>query len=145
MDPMPYVKYLMIGKLGSGTPQTLLARADARQTVADDGTITTTNRRGRQVEVSPDTSVQRTGNIERDPKVNKSKTQTLIIMESLAKDGFATLGGGQEEKPQVAVLPVPNEPSPRGRGSMNGGNPMVSSASLLNNYWQTTLLSKLSS
>ena len=31
------------------------------------------------------------------------------------------LGGGQEEKPQVAVLPVPNEPSPRGRGSMNGG------------------------
>jgi len=144
MDPMPYVKYLMIGKLGSGTPQTLLARADARQTVADDGTITTTNRRGRQVKVSPDTSAQRTGNIERDPKVNKSKTQTLIIMESLAKMAKA-LGGGQEEKPQVAVLPVPNEPSPRGRGSMNVGNSMVSSASLLNNYWQTTLLSKLSS
>ena len=143
MDPMPYVKYLMIGKLGSGTPQTLLARADARQTVADDGTTTTTNRRGRQVEVSPDPSAQRTGNIERDPKVNKSKTQTLIIMESLAKMAKA-LGGGQEEKPQVAVLPVPNEPSPRGRGSMNSGNPMVSSASVLNNYWQTTLLTRLS-
>ena len=65
-------------------------------------------------------------------------------MESLAKMAKA-LGGGQEEKPQVAVLPVPNEPSPRGRGSMDVGNSMVSSASLLNNYWQTTLLSKLSS
>lgn len=146
MDPMPYVKYLMIGKLGSGTPQTMLARADSRQTVADDGTITTTNRRGRQVEVNPATG--RTREIATDPKRERQKTANETMLRSLIQ--FASLLAAkpeqEESKPQVSSLALPAAQGTSGNNKKktSTATQQVANAQSLNTYWNATLYTKLS-
>jgi hypothetical protein len=71
-------------------------------------------------------------------------------MENLAKIAQA-LGGGQQQ-PAAPTQTATNIPAnamaslstPPGRGVMGGGSLNISENALLNNYWQTTLLTRLS-
>jgi murein DD-endopeptidase MepM/ murein hydrolase activator NlpD len=145
MDPMPYVKYLMIGRLGTGTPQTMLARAESSPSVANDGTIRTNNRGGSQV-VNPATGEVR--EIAADPRREQQKNAGQIFMESIAQlaSVLAAQPEPEQSKPKIATLPVP---APQGENGNNKGQTtssmqQVASSQALNSYWQATLFTKLS-
>ena len=140
LDPMPYVKYLRIGRLGVGSPQTqFLARENS-----DDGLVATTDRRGRQVEVNPVTGETR--EIATDPRRENQKTNNQQMLESMIQViGLLATKPEEESKPQVATLPLPvSQQSGNKKEQTTTSTQQVSRSQALNSYWQATLFTKLS-
>ena len=141
LDPMPYVKYLRIGRLGIGSPQTQFL---ARENSDTSGTVTTDSS-GRQVEVNPATGDTRV--IAADPRRERQKTVNQTVLENLIQVvGLLAAKPEQEEsQPQVATLPVPL-PADKDSGSKGETTSamQVSSSQALNTYWQATMFTKLS-
>ena len=147
LDPMPYVKYLRIGRLAPGQSTPVLAQSI--EEAEGQESVTTGRIDGSQL-AQADPAAQKTGDVAIDPKVSRSKTQTIIVMENLAKIAQA-LGGGQQQPaaPTQTATNIPanamaSSSTPPGRGAMGGGSLNISENALLNNYWQTTLLTRLS-
>ena len=141
LDPMPFVKYLRIGRLGIGSPQTQFL---ARENSDTSGTVTTDSS-GRQVEVNPATGDTRV--IAADPRRERQKTANQTVLENLIKVvGLLAAEPEQEEsQPQVATLPVPL-PADKDSGSKGETTSamQVASSQALNTYWQATMFTKLS-
>ena len=141
LDPMPFVKYLRIGRLGVGSPQTQFL---ARENSDTSGTVTTDSS-GRQVEVNPATGDTRV--IAADPRRERQKTANQTVLENLIKVvGLLAAEPEQEEsQPQVATLPVPL-PADKDSGSKGETTSamQVASSQALNTYWQATMFTKLS-
>ena len=141
LDPMPFVKYLRIGRLGVGSPQTQFL---ARENSDTSGTVTTDSS-GRQVEVNPATGDTRV--IAADPRRERQKTANQTVLENLIQVvGLLAAEPEQEEsQPQVATLPVPL-PADKDSGSKGETTSamQVASSQALNTYWQATMFTKLS-
>tara|TARA_A100001201_G_scaffold365_1_gene960 strand:- start:1409 stop:3589 length:2181 start_codon:yes stop_codon:yes gene_type:complete len=140
LDPMPFVKYLRIGRLGVGSPQTqFLARENS-----DDGLVATTDRRGRQVEVNPVTGETR--EIATDPRRENQKTNNQQMLENMIQViGLLATKPEEESKPQVATLPLPvSQQSGNKKEQTTTSTQQVSRSQALNSYWQATLFTKLS-
>jgi len=140
LDPMPFVKYLRIGRLGVGSPQTqFLARENS-----NDGLVATSDRRGRQVEVNPVTGETR--EIATDPRRENQKTNNQQMLENMIQViGLLATKPEEESKPQVATLPLPvSQQSGNKKEQTTTSTQQVSRSQALNSYWQATLFTKLS-
>ena len=141
LDPMPFVKYLRIGRLGVGSPQTQFL---ARENSDTSGTVTTDSS-GRQVEVNPATGDTRV--IAADPRRERQKNYNEIMMGSLMQVAALLVATPEqdESQPQVATLPVPL-PADKDSGSKGEttSTAQVASSQALNTYWQATMFTKLS-
>lgn len=129
MPAMPYVKYIMIGKLGSGTQQTMLAGLPGDASGDQSAQISPGSQQNREIGT--------------DPRRPTAKNAGEQLMASLLQVVGALSGGGeqQEQPSQVASASSP-QAAPQNQRSGQNPQHMVQSGAL-NNYWQTAFFSRL--